>query len=67
MFKKYEILLTVVFMGIFAGIYLYVYGEISREASMAIFFLGMLSLFSFATSDNDLEKSVYDLQNIEMQ
>ncbi|WP_278335075.1 hypothetical protein [Clostridium pasteurianum] len=37
MLKKYEILLTVVFMGIFAGIYLYVYGEISREASIAVF------------------------------
>ncbi|AJA48582.1 hypothetical protein CPAST_c25130 [Clostridium pasteurianum DSM 525 = ATCC 6013] len=67
MLKKYEILLTVVFMGIFAGIYLYVYGEISREASIAVFFLGMLSLFSFAANDNDIEKSIYSLENIEMQ
>lgn len=67
MLKKYEILLTVVFMGIFAGIYLYVYGEISREASIAVFFLGMLSLFSFVANDNDLEKSICSLENIEMQ
>lgn len=66
MLKKYEILLTMVFMGIFAGIYLYVNGSISRDASITIFGLGILSLLSFLTSDSDLE-ALCIFQDIKMQ
>jgi hypothetical protein len=67
MLKKYEVILTMVFMGIFAGIYLYVHGSISRDASITIFGIGILSLSSFITSDNDLERYLCVLQDNEMQ
>lgn len=66
MIRKYEVILTMVFMSVFAGIYFYVNGSISKEASLTVFCIGVLSLLSITIDNNDLDRSLYALQDIEM-
>lgn len=64
--KKFEIILVMIVMVVFAGIYVYIYKSISKEAIITILFIGILSLLSFRENNKDVNGVLNALKDLEI-